>query len=198
MDSVPPAVRQRLEDGRAGRLPDTPTAEHPAFGRTFNLVVADNRIAALAAVAEARALGFHALLLSTSVEGEAREIAKVYAAVGREIEETGAPLPAPACLVAGGETTVTLRGQGKGGRNQEMALSAAVKIAGLRRTLILCAATDGSDGPTDAAGAVVDGETVAKARRQGSIRWRVSLRTTAIPSSTNWAISSRPARPTPM
>ena len=167
MERVPPAVRQRLEDGRAGRLDDTPTAGHPAFARTFNLVVADNRIAARAAVSEAASLGFNALLLSTSVEGEAREIAKFYAALGREIEETNAPLPAPACLVAGGETTVTLRGHGKGGRNQEMALAAALKIRDLQRTLIVCAATDGSDGPTDAAGAMVDGDTLRRAGDAG-------------------------------
>lgn len=167
LDQVPAAVRRRLEDGRAGRLEDTPTAGHPAFGRTFNLVVADNRVAARAAVAQAEALGFHSLLLSTSVEGEAREIAKFHAALAREVEETNAPLPRPACLIAGGETTVTLRGHGKGGRNQEMALAAALKIAGLERTVILCSATDGSDGPTDAAGAIVDGSTVRRAQELG-------------------------------
>jgi len=167
IDKVPPAVRQRLKDGRAGLYPDTPTAEHPAFSRTFNLVVADNRIAAQAIVTEASKRGFNALLLSTSVEGEAREVAKVYAAMAREIAETNAPLPRPACLVAGGETTVTLRGQGKGGRNQEMALAAALKIANLEGTVILCAATDGSDGPTDAAGAIADGTTVARALSLG-------------------------------
>lgn len=167
IEKVPPAVRRRLQEGCAGLHPDTPSAEHPAFKRVFNLVVADNRIAAQAIVTEARKRGFNTLLLSTSIEGEAREVAKVYAAIAREIAETNAPLPRPACLVAGGETTVTLRGQGKGGRNQEMALAAALKIAGLEGTVILCAATDGSDGPTDAAGAIVDGTTVTRARALG-------------------------------
>ncbi len=167
LGKVPPPVRLHIEAGVAGNLDDTPDAGHPAFERTFNLVVADIRVAALAAEQEARRLGFSTLLLSTSVEGEAREIAKFLAAIGREEEETGGPLPRPACLIAGGETTVTVRGQGKGGRNQEMALAAALKIDGLADTVILCSATDGSDGPTDAAGAIVDGSTIRRAREMG-------------------------------
>lgn len=166
-DRVPSTVRRRLDEGRAGQLAETPKPGHPAFARTFNLVVADNRVAARAAVAEAERLGFHAMLLSTSVEGEAREVGKVFAALAREIAETNGPLPRPACLVAGGETTVTLHGAGRGGRNQEMALSAAIKMAGLERVALLCGATDGSDGPTDAAGAVVDSTTAARARSLG-------------------------------
>lgn len=167
ISTVPPSVRARLEAGVAGEIADTPVAGHPAFERTFNVVIADIRVAALAAEQEARALGFNTMLLTTSVEGEAREIGKVLAAIGREEEETGAPLPRPACLITGGETTVTVRGQGKGGRNQEMALAAGIKIAGLDHTVILCSATDGSDGPTDAAGAIVDGSTVRRAREMG-------------------------------
>jgi glycerate 2-kinase len=164
--TVPHNVIVLLEGGIAGSLPETPKPGDPIFARTFNVVVGDNRVAALAAAAEAARLGFKTLLLSTSVEGEAREIAGFYAALAREIEETDAPVARPACLIAGGETTVTVRGTGKGGRNQEMALAAAIKIAGLEHTLIACCATDGSDGPTEAAGAWVDGSTVRRAIEQ--------------------------------
>ena len=101
------------------------------------------------------------------MEGEAREIAKVYAALAREVDAYGRPLPRPCCLVAGGETTVTVRGQGKGGRNQELALAAALKLAGLPDVLLVALATDGNDGPTDAAGAVADGFTLARAAQHG-------------------------------
>jgi glycerate 2-kinase len=164
---APRSVVELLEAGVAGFLPETPKVGDPIFARTFNVVVGDNRVAARAAAAEAERLGFHTMLLSTSVEGEAREIGKVFAALAREIEETGAPLAPPCCLIAGGETTVTVRGRGTGGRNQEMALAAAMKIAGLEHTTIACCATDGVDGPTEAAGAWVDGSTVHRARQLG-------------------------------
>ncbi len=112
-------------------------------------------------------LGFNALLLTTYVEGEAREVAKVAAALAKELAASARPLPRPACLVMGGETTVTLRGDGKGGRNQELALAAALKIDGLPDVMVIALATDGSDGPTDAAGAIAQGETCAWAREMG-------------------------------
>ncbi len=133
------------------------------FDRVQTVVVASNELAAEAALAKARDLGFTTLLLSTFVEGEAREIAKLYAAVARELVTYGRPLSRPACVIAGGETTVTVRGDGTGGRNQEMALSAALKIVGFQDVMVLCAATDGNDGPTDATGAIADGDTVTRA-----------------------------------
>ena len=111
--------------------------------------------------------GLNALLLTTYLEGEAREVAKVAAAFAKEMAKSDRPLPRPACLVAGGETTVTIRGQGKGGRNQELALAAALALDGWENVLVATLATDGTDGPTDGAGAVVDGGTVARARQQG-------------------------------
>jgi glycerate 2-kinase len=167
LERAPRAVVELLEGGAAGLLPETPKAGDPIFERTFNVLVGDNRAAARAAAVEADRLGFHTMLLSTSVEGEAREVGKVFAALAREIEETGGPVAPPACLIAGGETTVTVRGQGTGGRNQEMALAAALKIAGLEHTLIACCATDGADGPTEATGAWVDGATVHRALEMG-------------------------------
>jgi hydroxypyruvate reductase len=107
------------------------------------------------------------MILSSSIEGETREIARMHAALAREVRTTGHPLAPPACLISGGETTVTIRGKGKGGRNQEFALAAAFDIADLPDTVILSAGTDGTDGPTDAAGAVVDGQTLARAAENG-------------------------------
>jgi hydroxypyruvate reductase len=164
---VPVSVLARLEAGRRGELPETPKADDPLFAAVQNVVVASNELAALAAVAQAERAGFAAQLLTTYVEGEAREVGKVVAALGREVAAAGRPLPPPCCLVLGGETTVTVRGQGKGGRNQELALAAALKIDGLADVLVVALATDGNDGPTDAAGAVVDGATLARARALG-------------------------------
>jgi glycerate 2-kinase len=149
------------------RLCETPKPDDPIFERVQNVVVGSNRLAALAAVEKARQLGFNALLLSTYVEGEAREVARVAAALAKGTSACGDPLLPPACLVWGGETTVTVRGYGKGGRNQELALAAALALDGWLDVLLMALATDGTDGPTDAAGAVVTGETVARARALG-------------------------------
>jgi len=146
---------------------ETPKAGDPAFERVQNVVVGSNRLAALAAVGKARELGYDALLFGTYVEGEAREVAKVAAALAKGVRAHGDPLSPPACLVWGGETTVTIRGQGKGGRNQELALAAALQLSGWPGVLVMALATDGTDGPTDAAGAIVTGETVARAQAQG-------------------------------
>ena len=115
-----------------------------------------------AAAERARALGFRTLVLSTFVEGETREVARMHAAIAKEIVRSGRPVRAPACIITGGETTVTLKGDGLGGRNQEFVLAAAIDIAGLPNVVILSGGTDGSDGPTDAAGAIADGDTLAR------------------------------------
>ena len=129
--------------------------------------MASNELAAEAGVRQAESEGLSALLLTTYVEGEAREVAKVVAAFAREEAARNRPLPRPACIVFGGETTVTVRGTGVGGRNQELALAASLKIAGLEDVIVAALATDGNDGPNDATGALVDGSTVARARALG-------------------------------
>ncbi len=171
LDDVPSSIRRRLEQGMAGAIADTPKPGDAILERAQNVIVASNDIAARAAVRQARALGMNALLLSTYVEGEAREVAKVLAAIAREVRASGAPLAAPACVVVGGETTVTIRGNGQGGRNQEMALMAALRLEGLENVAIACLATDGSDGPTDASGALADGNSIARARALGLDAW---------------------------
>jgi glycerate 2-kinase len=164
---LPTDVVDRLRAGRAGRLPETPKPGDPIFERTQTVVVASNELAAEAAQRQAEAEGLNTLLLSTYVEGEAREVAKVFAALAREEVARGRPAARPCCLIAGGETIVRVRGEGMGGRNQELALAAAEKLAGLDDVLLAALATDGTDGPTDAAGAVVDGTTIARARALG-------------------------------
>ncbi len=164
---VPPAVREHLAAGMAGAVPETPKAADPCFARVTNLVIGSNRVAARAAAHAAQEAGYRPLLLSTFVEGEAREVAKVAAALMRSVRTYGEPLPPPACLLWGGETTVTVRGNGKGGRNQELALAAALALEGLPDVALLALATDGTDGPTDAAGAIVDGATAGRARALG-------------------------------
>ncbi len=158
-------IRAYLHKGLAGLTPETPKPGDGLFERVYTVVVGDNRVAAQAGLAKARQLGFNTMLLSTFIEGEAREVAKVMAGVVREILATDNPIARPACLIAGGETTVTVQGEGLGGRNQEMALAAALAIDGLENVLIVPLATDGSDGPTDAVGALAEGDTVSQARR---------------------------------
>ncbi len=179
-NEVPASITRHLAAGLDGTIPDTPKPGDPIFDRVQNVVVGSNRIAARAAAEEAQKLGFNTTLLTTFVEGEAREVGRLVAGLAKGLarEESvyrpadGRPqevvrLSPPACLVLGGETTVTLRGDGKGGRNQEMALAAALSLAGWKGVLVACLATDGTDGPTDAAGAFADGTTIARATDLG-------------------------------
>lgn len=156
-ERVPASVRERLERGAAGEVPETP--KHSA---AKNTVIGSNRLAVDAAAARARELGYRTLILSSEIEGETREIARMHAAIAREIARRGRPLKPPACVITGGETTVTLKGGGLGGRNQEFVLAAAIEIAGVPDTVIFSAGTDGTDGPTDAAGAIADGATLSR------------------------------------
>lgn len=165
--AVPAPVRERLEQGAAGSLADTPKPADPLFERVTNLVVGSNRLAVDAAEQKARSLGYRTLVLSTFIEGETRDVARVHAAIAREILVSGRPVKPPACLISGGETTVTVRGSGVGGRNQEFVLAAAVDLAGAGDVVVFSGGTDGTDGPTDAAGAIADGETLARAAALG-------------------------------
>jgi glycerate 2-kinase len=159
---VPASVRERIERGIGGDIEETPKAGDPLFRRVRNTVIGSNRLALDAAARRARELGYRTLVLASGIEGETREIARMHAAIAREVVQTGSPVRPPACIVTGGETTVTLRGEGLGGRNQEFVLAAAIDIADLPGTVVLSAGTDGSDGPTDAAGAIADGGTFAR------------------------------------
>ncbi|HTU01579.1 MAG TPA: glycerate kinase, partial [Candidatus Sulfotelmatobacter sp.] len=164
---VPVSIVKHLEAGAAGKITETPKPDDPLFTRVENVMVASNIQALQAAAEAARVAGLTPMILSSSIEGETRDIARMHAALGREARETGNPAPPPVCLISGGETTVTLKGRGKGGRSQEFVLAAVLDIAGLQDVVILSAGTDGTDGPTDAAGAVADGDTLRRAQALG-------------------------------
>jgi glycerate 2-kinase len=164
---VPPAVIDVLDRGARGEIEETPRAGDPVFNLTRNLIIGSNILAVRAAREKAEELGYNALILSTFIEGETRDVAKVHAAIAREILSTGHPVRRPACVISGGETTVTIRGRGLGGRNQEFVLEAATDIDGLDGVVILSGGTDGTDGPTDAAGAIADGATLQRAEKLG-------------------------------
>jgi glycerate 2-kinase len=166
-DHAPPTVIARLRAGVAGQLPETPKQGDPIFEHTQSVVVGSNLVACEAAADAAAQLGLRSLVLTTFVEGEARDVGRVLAGVLREVDASAHPLPRPCCIIAGGETTVTVRGQGSGGRNQELCLSAAASLRGLSNVLLASIGTDGNDGPTDAAGAFVDGTTVDRAAAHG-------------------------------
>jgi hydroxypyruvate reductase len=168
--AVPDPVTERLRAGAQGQIPDTPKAGDPLFRDVDNLIIANNRLLVVAARAKAEALGFETRILGTEVEGEAREIARFYAAIAREAG--GSPATKPICVLAAGETTVTVRGRGLGGRNQEMALAWAIAMASRPLQTPTCfasVATDGSDGPTDAAGGLVDPATCQRAVNLGLV-----------------------------
>ena len=163
-DRVPATVRSHLEAGARGDLPDTPKPGDATLAGVTNVIIGNNGLVVEAAVAEARRLGFTPCLLTRRLQGEAREAARVFAAVLDEVARSGSPVGRPACVIAGGETTVTVRGRGTGGRCQEFALALASDLASMPGVVVLAAGTDGGDGPTDAAGAFVDATTLERAR----------------------------------
>lgn len=168
LSKVPKRVRARLEAGARGELAETPGAKEKLFRRVATRIVGSNRLSVEAAAREARRQGLRPLVLTTRLEGEAREAARVLVAILHECVESGRPAAAPVCLLAGGETTVTVRGNGQGGRNQELAVTAAEALSGLPGPAVLASfGTDGIDGASDAAGGVVDDETTARAAALG-------------------------------
>ena len=164
---IPEAVLNCIEEGRLGKTADTPGAGEDCFRNALNLVVGNNSLAVGAAERKARELGYEPLVLSSRIAGETREVAGVHVAIAEEAAASGQPVAPPACIISGGETTVAVSGTGKGGRNQEFALAAALLLEGSEGITVLSGGTDGTDGPTDAAGAVCDGDTVPRAREHG-------------------------------
>ncbi len=161
---VPPTVMELLRDGSAGRQAETPKQ---LSERHVTRVIASNKMAVEAAERAAAACGFAPYVLDWALTGDAREVGRSLARAAQRCKRSGAPVAPPACIIAGGETTVTVRGTGRGGRNQELALAAAVELDGSDGILVCSFATDGIDGHSEAAGARVDGETVRAARPQG-------------------------------
>ncbi len=158
---VPGNVLRLLRGGAAGLFPETPKPGSRVFQTVENVIVGNNRLATVAAAEKAEELGFAATVLSNKVNGEARKTAASLAREALRIRKVRAKVK-PVCLIQGGETTVTVKGSGHGGRNTESALSFAIEIAGTGGIAMLSAGTDGTDGPTDAAGAIVDGQAVER------------------------------------
>lgn len=161
-EKVPRSVRDALIGGAKEQIGGPPEISE-VFGRVHHQIVGSNRLSLLAAEKKAKKMGMSTMILSSSVAGQSSEIAQFYVALAREIREHNHPIRPPACLIAGGETTVNVVGKGKGGRCQEMALAVAMGIQDVPGVVFMAAGTDGVDGPTDAAGAMVDSETVDKA-----------------------------------
>ena len=164
---LPLPVMTYLREGAAGRRPETPKPSEPVFEKTHVRIIGSAALSLFAAREKAKNLGYNAIILSSFIEGETRDVAKVHVAIAKEIRASGNPVSVPACVISGGETTVTIRGDGLGGRNTEFVLAAAVEIEGMDGITFLSVGTDGTDGPTDAAGAVADGSTVERAREKG-------------------------------
>lgn len=166
-DQAPESVRQHIESGVNGSIAETPKPGDIAFQKDAWELVGTNLQALMAASEEAEKAGYRPLILSARVEGETREVAKVHMAIAKEVALSGHPVSPPACILSGGETTVTLQGKGKGGRNQEFVLASAIALESERRIVVLSGGTDGTDGPTDAAGAIADGTTLTRASNKG-------------------------------
>jgi len=164
---APKSVRKVLLKGNKGLIPETPKAGDKAFEKVHNIVVGNNLTASQAAYNSVKDAGLNALLLTACLEGEAREVGTMLASMAKEIVTSGHPVSKPAGIVAGGETTVTVMGKGKGGRNQEIALGAALKIGDSDGVVVASLSTDGVDGPTEAAGAIIDGKTLLRAHEFG-------------------------------
>lgn len=163
MEQIPTRIVNYLENGVNGELRDTPKPGDPIFQNNQNIIIGSNKTAARSAIKEAQSLGFNTMLLTTFLQGEARHAGKFLASLARQLRSEPPPVKLPACIVIGGETTVKITGEGNGGRNQELALGAVSDLGNLLNTALVTLATDGEDGPTDAAGAVVTGETLSRA-----------------------------------
>ncbi|MGQ9700247.1 MAG: glycerate kinase type-2 family protein [Candidatus Bipolaricaulaceae bacterium] len=164
---VPEALRKHLLAGVAGRVPETPKPGDPVFRGVRHVLIGSGGTALALAERVGKEEGFRPFVLTRTLRGEAREVAKIFAALAEEERRFGRPRRPPALILAAGETTVTVKGTGLGGRNQELALSFACEVRGLSGVALLALATDGEDGPTDAAGAIVDGGTWERIRVAG-------------------------------
>lgn len=162
---VPQSIKDHIHKGLEGKIEETPKVTDRMFKRVYHVIIGNNRMALNASYQKALELGYNACVLSSYINGEAREVAKVFGAVAKEICFADGYMKRPACIIAGGETTVTVKGNGIGGRNLEFILSAAIEIDGLKNVAIFSAGTDGTDGNTDTAGAAADGYTVMRAKK---------------------------------
>ncbi len=166
-ETSPESIRKLISDGERGLVEENPKANDVIFEKVYSVVLGNCRSAALAALQHLRSVGLNSLLITSALEAEAKTVGNVFSSIAAEIAASGNPVTKPAAIVVGGETVVTVRGKGLGGRNQELALSAAMGLQGIEGTVVACVSTDGVDGPTDAAGAIVDETTVNRAEDLG-------------------------------
>jgi hydroxypyruvate reductase len=164
LDLISGSIRQHLTDGQQGKIDETPKSGEKFFSKTNNNIIASNHTAARAAIDQAEREGLNTLCVTNYLQGEAQHAGQFLGTILRQLANFDQPIPRPACIIAGGETTVTVRGHGLGGRNQELALGSVGELEGLQQVFLITLATDGGDGPSDAAGAVVTGNTLSRAR----------------------------------
>jgi hydroxypyruvate reductase len=167
LNEMAPSIQRYLQLGKEGKVEETPKPQDVTFAKVYNSLIGSNILALRAAEKEATCLGFNTLILSSSIEGETREAARFHTAIAKEVISSGNPISRPACILSGGETTVTIKGKGRGGRNQEFALAGALEIGGIEKVVLLSGGTDGTDGPTDATGAMADHTTVQRGKSMG-------------------------------
>ncbi len=165
--NLPDTVVRHIEAGAAGKISETPKHGDPFFSHGIQLIIGSNFDAIKAASIDAKRRGYSPLILSSMFDGDTDEVSRLHGAIIREVLKSGNPVSPPVCILSGGETTVVLRGTGLGGRNQQFALTLAPHIMGQRSVVALCAGTDGTDGPTDAAGAIIDNTTIARSEAMG-------------------------------
>lgn len=163
-NKIPHSVRNYLRDGIVGRAPETPKPGNPIFKKVYNLIIGNNELALSAVKTVAEERGYHAKIISSTLDGEAKDAGKFIAQIAKENSLSEVK---PVCLIFGGETTVTVKGNGKGGRNQELCLSTAIEIDGMKNITFLSGGTDGKDGQTEAAGAICNGRTIERAEELG-------------------------------
>jgi hydroxypyruvate reductase len=164
---IPSSILRHLEKGLRGEVAETPKPGDPIFSRHKAYIIGNNSAAIKAASLQAKSLGYRPLILSSFIQGETRLVALMHAAIVKEVIYSGNPVKKPACLISGGEATVTIRGGGKGGRNQEFVLASALEMADSEGFTVLSGGTDGTDGPTEAAGAIADHHTLGRAQALG-------------------------------
>ncbi|MFT5701617.1 MAG: glycerate 2-kinase [Desulforhopalus sp.] len=166
-EKIPASVLHHIKDGTTGNVSETPKAGDKIFSKTDNIIIGRNFDALITAKKRAEELGYNSLILSSMIEGDTTETAAIHMAIAGETALHDEPVKKPACILSGGETTVIIKGNGKGGRNQEFALAAALRMEKINDTVVLSAGTDGGDGPTDAAGAIADSSTLERAQAIG-------------------------------
>jgi glycerate-2-kinase len=163
----PAAVRNRIQLGIEGKIDDTPKSDDIRFQKTRNVIIAHNLTALRAIAKRAEEMGYRPLLISSRINGDTRITAQVFGAIIKDVVASSHTTQQPVCIIAGGEMTVRVSGQGKGGRNQDFCLALTPLINGLDRVIVLSAGSDGADGPTEAAGAIIDSTTLSKAQDIG-------------------------------